>query len=120
MTEEKFSQGLQAYLRKHKFSNAKTADLWNSLDAAFSGNGLVPEVMATWTQQMGFPVVHVKREADKIILTQERFLADANFTFNATESPFGFVKIFYYLIVGKFCLKVILGIYRFGTRRRTT
>lgn len=93
MGEDKFSQGLQAYLLKHRFKNARTADLWDSLDTAFSGNGRVPEVMATWTQQMGFPVVHAKREADKIILRQERYLADVNITSNATESPFGLVTL---------------------------
>lgn len=88
MGADKFQQGLVEYLKTHSFGNARTQDLWNSLDAALDGSGLVPDTMATWTEQMGFPVVQVRRDADSITLTQERFLADSNLTFNANESPY--------------------------------
>jgi aminopeptidase N len=56
----------------HKLSNTTTADLWTSLSKA-SGKP-VGEIAAAWTEQPGFPVVKVARDASgKITLTQERF-----------------------------------------------
>src|SRR5262249_644983 len=56
----------------HKYSNTTTADLWNALSEASSKS--VGEIAAGWTEQPGFPVVNVKREADgKVKLCQERF-----------------------------------------------
>src|SRR4051794_27725647 len=70
--EDVFRDGLRRYMAAHKFSNATTADLWNSLSKA-SGKP-VGEIAASWTEQPGFPVVMVKRDASgKITLTQERF-----------------------------------------------
>ncbi len=60
------------YIAAHKYSNTTTADLWNALSDA--SNKSVGEIAAGWTEQPGFPVVTVKREADgKVRLTQERF-----------------------------------------------
>jgi len=33
--------------------------------------------MDTWTIQMGFPVIHIRRQGAFYILEQERFLMDA-------------------------------------------
>ena len=44
-----------------------------------SGSNIdVAEVMDTWTLQMGFPVVNVTEDGGKIVLKQQRFLADPN------------------------------------------
>src|SRR5215510_4616222 len=78
--ENIFREGIQQYIAAHKYSNTTTADLWNSLSAA--SNKSVGEIAAGWTEQPGFPVVNVKREADgKVLLTQERF------TLNFKNSP---------------------------------
>ncbi len=45
------------YLEKHKYANAATEDLWESLHLA-SGER-VGEIMRTWTSQMGYPVISV-------------------------------------------------------------
>jgi len=45
--------------------------LWNALSEA-SGKP-VTEIAAGWTEQPGFPVVRVKRDGDKVSLSQERF-----------------------------------------------
>ena len=45
--------------------------------------------MDTWTLQMGYPVVSVKKSGNKFILTQERFLSDGSATTKSDESPFG-------------------------------
>ncbi len=67
-----FRDGIRKYMTAHKLSNTTTADLWNSLSKA-SGNP-VGEIAAAWTEQPGFPVVKVMRDASgKITLTQERF-----------------------------------------------
>ena len=70
--DDVFRDGLRKYMAAHKFSNATTADLWNALADA-SGKP-VAEIAAAWTQQPGFPIVKVARDASgKITLTQERF-----------------------------------------------
>ncbi|XP_069782286.1 glutamyl aminopeptidase [Narcine bancroftii] len=80
ITPDTFQKGCQKYLRDHQFQNAKTDDFWKALAQA---SGLpVKEVMDTWTQQMGFPVLNVDSNG---ILTQKRFLLDPNA--NATQPP---------------------------------
>ncbi|HEY2681054.1 MAG TPA: M1 family metallopeptidase [Candidatus Udaeobacter sp.] len=70
--EDVFRDGIRQYIAAHKYSNTTTADLWNALSDA--SNKSVAEIAAGWTEQPGFPVVTVKREADgKLRLTQERF-----------------------------------------------
>jgi aminopeptidase N len=70
--EDVFRDGIRRYMAKHKLSNTTTTDLWNALGEA-SGKPVV-EIAAAWTQQPGFPVVKVARDATgKITLTQERF-----------------------------------------------
>ena len=70
--ENVFRDGIRRYIAAHKYSNTTTADLWNALSDA--SNKSVGEIAAGWTEQPGFPVVTVKREADgKVRLTQERF-----------------------------------------------
>ncbi len=70
--EEVFRDGIRQYMAAHKLSNTTTADLWNSLSEA-SGKP-VGEIAAAWTEQPGFPIVNVTRDASgKITLTQERF-----------------------------------------------
>ena len=78
--KEAFRDGIRRYIEVHKYSNSTTADLWNALSEA-SGKP-VADIAAGWTQQPGFPVVNVKREANnKVALSQERFTI--NFKDNA-------------------------------------
>jgi aminopeptidase N len=70
--EDVFRDGIRRYIAAHKYSNTTTADLWNALSDA--SNKSVGEIAAGWTEQPGFPVVTIKREADgKVRLAQERF-----------------------------------------------
>src|SRR6266403_1537196 len=70
--EDVFRDGIRKYIAAHKLSNSTTADLWNAL-AEVSGQP-VEEIAAAWTEQPGFPIVKVTRDASgKITLTQERF-----------------------------------------------
>ncbi len=75
-----FRDGIRKYMARHKYSNTTTADLWNALGEA-SGKPVI-EIAAAWTEQPGFPVVKVARDASgKITLTQERF------TVNFPDAP---------------------------------
>src|SRR5881409_439390 len=70
--EDVFRDGIRRYITAHNYSNSTTADLWSALSEA--SKKPVAEIAAGWTQQPGFPIVKVKREADgKVRLTQERF-----------------------------------------------
>src|SRR5213594_3128987 len=70
--EEVFRDGIRRYIAAHKYSNTTTADLWNALSE--TSKKPIGEIAAGWTEQPGFPVVKVEREADgKIQLRQERF-----------------------------------------------
>jgi aminopeptidase N len=70
--EDIFRDGIRRYIAANKYSNTTTADLWNALSDA--SNKSVGEIAAGWTEQPGFPVVNVKREADgNVRLSQERF-----------------------------------------------
>src|ERR1700704_4234613 len=81
--EDVFRDGIRRYMQAHKYSNSTTADLWNALSEA-SGKPVV-DIAAGWTEQPGFPVVNVKREANgKIVLKQERFTV--NFQDNTNET----------------------------------
>src|SRR6188472_810811 len=72
LAEDVFRDGIRQYIAAHEYSNTTTADLWNALSDT-SKKSVAP-IAAGWTEQPGFPVVNVKREADaKLRLTQERF-----------------------------------------------
>ena len=75
---EDFQKGLQIYIKRHEYANARTRDLWNALGEA-SGQP-VAEIMDTWTSQTGYPVLDttVRRSDDavEVGLSQSRFLYD--------------------------------------------
>uniref|UniRef100_A0A1X7VNA5 Uncharacterized protein n=1 Tax=Amphimedon queenslandica TaxID=400682 RepID=A0A1X7VNA5_AMPQE len=78
--DDDFRKGMNAYLTKYEYKNTKTVDLWTCLAAA-SGKPVM-EVMKTWTQQMGYPVLTVdaKQEGNNRVLSisQKKFCADGN------------------------------------------
>jgi aminopeptidase N len=70
--EDVFRDGIRHYIAAHKYSNTTTADLWNALSE--TSKKPIAEIAAGWTEQRGFPVVIVKRDAGgKLGLMQERF-----------------------------------------------
>jgi len=69
--ENAFRDGIRRYMSAHKYSNSTTVDLWKALSDV-SGKP-VSEIAAAWTEQPGFPLVKVKRDGEKVSLTQERF-----------------------------------------------
>uniref|UniRef100_A0A914DTK8 Aminopeptidase n=1 Tax=Acrobeloides nanus TaxID=290746 RepID=A0A914DTK8_9BILA len=92
MGEKYFQKGLTTYLNKYRYSNAEHTDLWNTLSEAvpeglkdWNGNRFnVDEFAKPWTEQMGYPVVNVRRvDKNRIELSQKRFKIDED----AKESP---------------------------------
>ena len=70
-----FQKGLQAYLAKHKYSNALSSDLWAALSVT-SGQD-VPALMETWTKSVGYPIVSLEdsKGTTTVQVSQERFFA---------------------------------------------
>ncbi|KAF6003300.1 hypothetical protein F1559_002973 [Cyanidiococcus yangmingshanensis] len=81
---EVFRDGLRRYLRKFTYGNASTDDLWQALEEE-SGKPIA-HMMRSWTRQTGYPVIHF--DDTKMVVHQERFLADGGFsgTKSASES----------------------------------
>lgn len=78
--EDVFIKGVSNYLKKHKYGNTQTSDLWEALSEA-SGKNVV-EVMDVWTKKMGFPVITVTEDAknNKIHVKQNRYLTTGDVT----------------------------------------
>ena len=78
--EETFRQGIHHYLKSHQYGNARTEDLWASLEQV-SGKPITA-IMNTWVKQAGYPVLTVEEAtADAnggiaLSITQSRFLYD--------------------------------------------
>ncbi|PPQ88067.1 hypothetical protein CVT25_013675 [Psilocybe cyanescens] len=70
--EEKFFQGVSIYLKRKRFSNSVTSDLWDGISAATGIN--ISELMDNWINKAGFPVVTVTEDASGIAVRQNRFL----------------------------------------------
>lgn len=70
-----FRAGVNAYLRKHSYSNTETNDLWDAIETA-SGQP-VRKMMDSWIWQPGFPLVTATLAGDgpnrHLELSQRRF-----------------------------------------------
>ena len=60
MGAEEFRIGIQRFLKKYKYDNAVTADLWRELSRVSSQQLNITRIMDTWTRQMGYPVLTVR------------------------------------------------------------
>lgn len=67
-----FLDGVAHYLNANKYGNATSLALWKSL-SEISGQP-IDKMMESWITKIGFPVIHVKQEEDKLLLSQSRFL----------------------------------------------
>ena len=76
-----FQAGLSNYMKKYAYGNTETVDLWSAWEDV---SGMpVAEMMASWTEQMGFPILKVVEEewqSDKVTLKLEQswFLSDGS------------------------------------------
>ncbi|XP_022795785.1 glutamyl aminopeptidase-like [Stylophora pistillata] len=90
-----FLKGLTNYLRKYEYRNAVTDDLWKALAEESCTQGKcvsVKQMMDTWTLQMGYPVLNIKKQSsNKYQVSQERFLYDRNSNISSKyTSPFNY------------------------------
>jgi tricorn protease interacting factor F2/3 len=69
--EDCFQEGLRQYLRQHEYSCASSHHLWEAFEAASSKP--VTEMMRSWIEQPGFPMVEARREGRQLLLQQKRF-----------------------------------------------
>lgn len=74
-----FLAGVRLYIRRHKWGNASTGDLWVSLSD--EANVDVSKFMNLWTKRVGYPVLTVKKDGDESInVTQSRYLSTGDLT----------------------------------------
>ena len=71
LSEEIFQKGIIKYLKKYKYSNARTIDLWNILEEA--SNKHIFDLIENWTKYQGFPIINLEFKKDSIKLVQEQF-----------------------------------------------
>ncbi len=71
--EEKFRDGIRTYMKAFARKNAAGADLWDHLATA-SGEP-VGELMRSWIDQPGFPMVSVEVSGTELSLSQRRFFS---------------------------------------------
>lgn len=73
--QETYILALRDYLTKRMYLTARPADLWESFGSFISipignRNASIEEVMNTWTNQPGYPIVHASLNNSIITLTQ--------------------------------------------------
>jgi aminopeptidase N len=78
MGTDLFQKGIQAYLKSHEYACAASHHLWE----AFEDVSQMPitEVMQSWIEQPGHPIIEVRRNDRNLTLSQRRFtyLPNAN------------------------------------------
>lgn len=88
--EEKFRNATTNYLYKFYYNNAETDDFLTEIEALESDFD-VKLIMQTWTEQMGLPVVEIKKNGSTYTLTQKRFLANLeDYNADFEESKFNY------------------------------
>ncbi|ETN61383.1 protease m1 zinc metalloprotease [Anopheles darlingi] len=82
--DDNWRAGLRTYLLDRALNKATDEDLYRGLQSAIEGKGVLPDgvtvgqIMRTWTNEAGYPVLNVRRSYDtgEIIISQERFYSD--------------------------------------------
>lgn len=69
--EKTFQNGLRSYIKKYQYKNAEAKDLWEELEHA--SKTPVKKLMQSYVEQIGFPVVEVKKDRNVFALSQKRF-----------------------------------------------
>jgi aminopeptidase N len=72
--DEKFKQGVRLHLKRHAYGNATSEQFFEAIaDAAQDQKVLT--AFRSFVDQQGVPVVDVRRDGSKLVLTQSRFAA---------------------------------------------
>jgi puromycin-sensitive aminopeptidase len=83
--EERFREGIRAYMRRHAKGNAVADDLWRALGEA--SREPVVELANAWIGAPGHPLVEVARSGRTLRLAQRRFLSEPGAAPDATVWP---------------------------------
>ncbi|KAL7753020.1 hypothetical protein RI367_001471 [Sorochytrium milnesiophthora] len=78
LTVDTFLEGIRRYIKKFRYSNASTNDLWAALSDASGVD--VSSFMDVWTKATGYPVLKVEDGEKEIKVTQSRFLSSGGVT----------------------------------------
>ena len=73
--EKAFQKGISNYLKKYKYKNTIASQLWNELSKV--SKDPIKQVMTSWIQQPGHPIIKVSRSKDALSLTQHKFNAQS-------------------------------------------
>ncbi len=73
--EVDFRDGLRLYLKKHKYANATTRDLWDALSK--SSKKPVSDIMQKWTREAGYPLISLTGDGKVLKIEQSRFFSSA-------------------------------------------
>jgi aminopeptidase N len=78
--EETFRKGVNAYIEKFKYGNARAEDFWSTV--AHTADKPVDQVMKSFVDQPGVPIVNVtvncSGNAGSVAVMQERYVRDGN------------------------------------------
>ena len=69
--KDNFQKGLQHYLKTYEYGCAASQHLWQSLETA--AQQPISAMMESWIEQRGFPIITVKRQGPRLVMTQKRF-----------------------------------------------
>lgn len=83
---ETFMKGLKIYLNNHRYGNATTEMLWESLSEA-SGSINISSLMASWTTSVGYPVVILPEDGDNLVTPRYLASGPGNDKENAWKIP---------------------------------
>ena len=72
---EAFQTGLKKYFITYAYKNTEATDLWLALSEASKKD--IASFMDSWISQPGFPVLHVSKEDNQILLSQERLTCES-------------------------------------------
>ncbi|XP_014472136.1 PREDICTED: aminopeptidase N-like [Dinoponera quadriceps] len=103
MTEDYFKEGLQKYLKENHFTSVTPEKLFKAMNDTLGKKDApvlpasVADIMATWVDQEGYPVVTVERNAnnDDITLKQERFFLTRERPWEKAKKPLWYIPINY-------------------------
>ncbi|XP_026835049.1 glutamyl aminopeptidase isoform X1 [Drosophila erecta] len=89
--EEKLRNATTRYLVRHIYNTATTEDYLTAVEEEEGLDFDVKQIMQTWTEQMGLPVVEVEKSGSTYKLTQKRFLANEDdYAAEAEASSFNY------------------------------
>lgn len=77
--KSKFIRGVRDYLLRHRFRNAVSRDLFESLQNSSRSGIDIIDFMIRWTNFPGFPLINVDRDGSVVRLSQRRFAVSKKF-----------------------------------------